>query len=203
MWARWRKGRWHPAPSGLRATAHNPPAKSSRCRRATGTGPFSPTSNVVTARWAAGIAVAVEWRHGIELRGRERIVERHRTVGKVAAEATDIADQRHFRRDLQATTDDLRNRQRGGMRSAPWRRPDASAVTASARRATAMATAQRSPSRAHKHAKKSQNILDNVGRLDADDRVGQQAHAAQPPGDHRRESCGRPRHRTAAAARRR
>ena len=40
------------------------------------------------------------------------------------------------------------------------------------------------------HAKHRQDVFDDVGQLDADDGVGRQAHAAQPPGDRRDHAVG-------------
>ncbi len=56
-----------PVRGRLPSTTPKPPARNSRWRRATGSGPSSPTSNVDHRKMRRGIAVALERRHRIEL----------------------------------------------------------------------------------------------------------------------------------------
>ena len=134
-----------------------------------------------------GIAVAVERRHGIEFRRREQIVERHHAVGKIDAEAADIADRKHFRGDVHGkltmleTADAAAGDQRFG--ADPRQRRDHIGAPPQQRQ-------RRRDQSGAQHAENGQNILDDVRHLDADDGVGRQSHAAQPAGDRRDHAVG-------------
>ena len=134
-----------------------------------------------------GIAVAVEWRHGIEFRRREQVIERHNAVGKGGAKAADIADREHFRGDMSgeltlletaaATARDQR------LGADPRQRRDHVGAPPQQRQ-------RRRDQSGPQHAENGQNVLDDVRHLDTDDGVGRQPHAAQPAGDRRDHAVG-------------
>ena len=133
------------------------------------------------------VPLAIERRRRIERLRAQQIVERHHAVGQVFSEAADVADGEYVggdghgelamieRADTAAGDQcfgaDARQR-RDGIGAAPQKRQ------------------RRDDHSRAQYAEYGENVLDDVGQLDADDGVGRQSHAAQPPGDRRDRTVG-------------
>ena len=130
---------------------------------------------------------AIEQRYRVELFGREQIVERHHAVGQVGAKAADIADRKHVGRNPHGEL---------AVIDAPDMAASDERLGADARERCdrfGPAPQQRQGRGDHAgphHAENGENVLDDVGQLDADDGVGRQLHLAQAPGDRRDHAVG-------------
>ena len=151
--------------------------------------PVSPTSNVTAATCAA----ALFWRSrsgggsGVSASGANKSSNGTTPSGRFSPNAQTITDGKHLGGDLH-------------RESAVVERADAAAgdqrLGADARergRPLGAPPKQRQRRRDHAgapDAEHGQNILDDIRQLDADDGVGRQPHAAQPPGDRGNHAIG-------------
>jgi hypothetical protein len=133
------------------------------------------------------LPLTLERRNGVELVGREQVVERHHAVGQLRAEAAHIADGKHFGGHAHAElavleiADAAAGDQRLGADAGKRRNRIGAAPEKRERR---------DDHSCPQYAEHRQKIFDDVGHLHADDGVDRQAHAAQPPGDRRDHAIG-------------
>jgi hypothetical protein len=138
-------------------------------------------------RRRGGLPLALERRDGVELVGREQIVERHHAVRQVGAEAAHVADGEHFRGHAHA--------ERAVLEIADAPAGDQRLGADAGERGDRVGAAPQKRQRRDDHsrpqyAKHRQDVFDDVRHLHADDGIDRQAHAAQPPGDRRHHAVG-------------
>lgn len=151
--------------------------------------PPSLVSKVIAAIWAAALLLAWSASIGARIRNvrRQQVGERHHAVGKILAEAAHITYGKDIGGDIHGAL--------GMVEGADAVAGDDSLSADAGQRGRRIGAAVEQGQCGDDHSgpqdgKRRHKILDDVGQLNADDRIGRQSHVTQPRGHRTHDAIG-------------